>query len=212
MFTGLIEEIGVISRFSGAELAIMAETTLEDLSIGDSIAVNGVCLTVVALNSDNFVVQVSPETLARTTLSDLRPGHAVNLERAMAAGARFGGHFVLGHIDGVGRVSTVREQGEFSLWRFQAPAEVACYLVPKGSVAVDGISLTVVEPAQDTFGVAIIPTTLKQTTLANRRPGDAVNIEADIIGKHIYHYVKDMKGGAGNGSVTLDILSRQGFL
>ena len=209
MFTGLIEEIGVISRFSGTELAVLAKTTLEDLHIGDSIAVNGVCLTVVALNPDNFVVQVSPETLARTTLARLRPGHAVNLERAMAAGARFGGHFVLGHVDGVGRVSAVRDQGEFSLWRFQAPQEVACYLVPKGSVAVDGISLTVVEPAGDTFGVAVIPATLKKTTLGNKRPGDAVNIEADIIGKHIYHYIK---GTPGNGPVTLDLLSRQGFL
>lgn len=208
MFTGLIEEIGAISRRAGAEISVLAKTVLADLAHGDSIAVDGVCLTVAAVNAEGFVAQVSPETFARTTLSRLRPGDAVNLERAMAAGDRFGGHFVLGHVDGVGRVASMHDQGEFSLWRFQAPPEIACYLVPKGSVAIDGISLTIIEPAADTFGVAVIPTTLKNTTLGTKRPGDAVNIEADVIGKHVYHYVK---GGTSGGSITKDFLARHGF-
>jgi riboflavin synthase len=185
----------------------MAERVLTELRVGDSIAVDGACLTVAARDDESFVVQISPETLERTTLSRLRPGHAVNLERAMPADGRFGGHMVLGHVDGVGRVHSIHPQGEFSLWRFQAPIEVSKYLVPKGSVAVDGISLTVIEPAADTFGVAIIPTTLTQTTLGGKRPGDPVNLEADVIGKHIYHYLK----GTSSGSLTKEVLARHGF-
>lgn len=207
MFTGIIEEVGAIARRSGAELAIVAKKILEDMRLGDSIAVDGVCLTVAARHENQFVAQVSPETFSRTTLGRLQPGHAVNLERAMAAGGRFGGHLVLGHVDGVGRIESVKEQGEFSLWRFRAPVEVARYLVPKGSVTIDGISLTVVEPERDTFGVAVIPTTRAETTLGAKRPGDAVNMEADIVGKHIYHY---LKGGAGEG-LTMDFLARHGF-
>ncbi|HIJ64468.1 MAG TPA: riboflavin synthase [Candidatus Hydrogenedentes bacterium] len=207
MFTGLIEEVGAVARRSGSDLAVVAKAILDDLAPGDSVAVNGACLTVAALTGNGFVAQMSPETLERTTLSSLRPGDAVNLERAMAAGARFGGHFVLGHVDGVGRIADIRNQGEFSLWRFQAPDEVARYLVPKGSVAVDGISLAVVEPAGDTFGVAVIPTTAAKTNLGGKRPGDAVNIEADVIGKHVYHYLK----GASGTSITRDFLARHGF-
>ncbi|MBI5090859.1 MAG: riboflavin synthase [Candidatus Hydrogenedentes bacterium] len=209
MFTGIIEEVGAVSRRSGADLAVLAKVVLEDLHLGDSIAVNGVCLTVAAINEHDFVVQISPETYARSTLSTVRPGDAVNLERAMLAGGRFGGHMVQGHVDGVGHVASIQPQGEFSLWRFRAPADVARYLVPKGSVAVDGISLTVVEPAGDTFGVAVIPATIAKTTLGSKRPGAAVNLEADVIGKHIYHYLKNASNGAG---VTMDLLTRQGFV
>jgi len=208
MFTGLIEEVGAVSRRSGADLAILARVVLDDLKPGDSVAVDGACLTVASVNENGFVVQASPETFSRTTLAQLKPGDAVNLERAMKAGDRFGGHFVLGHVDGVGRIAGIKDQGEFSLWRFQAPSEVARYLVPKGSVAIDGISLTVVEPAADTFGVAIIPTTLKATTLGTKRPGQAVNLEADIMGKHIYHYVKGNNSGP---SMTVEFLARHGF-
>jgi len=209
VFTGLIEEIGVVSRRSGSDLAILAEAILDDVHEGDSIAIDGACMTVSAVNEAGFVVQVSPESQVRTTLSRLRPGDAVNVERAMQAGGRFGGHFVLGHVDGVGRVHSIRDQGDFSLWRFQAPSEVTCYLAPKGSVAVDGISLTIVEPAADTFGVAVIPETLRRTTLGNKRPGDAVNLEADIIGKHIYHYVK---GSAPPQGMDAEFLARHGFV
>lgn len=207
MFTGIIEEVGAVARHSGPDLAIMAQLVLEDLKPGDSIAIDGACMTVAAINGDTFVVQTSPESLERSTLGGLRPGDAVNLERAMAAGGRFGGHLVLGHVDGVGRVAAVRNQGEFSLWRFQAPPEVSCYLVPKGSVAVDGISLTVVEPAGDTFGVAVIPTTIARTTLVSKRVGDEVNLEADVIGKHIFHYLRSVS----SSSISLDLLKRQGF-
>ena len=207
MFTGLIEEVGAIARRSGADVAILAETVLDELAIGDSIAVNGACLTVIERHKETFVVQMSPETIQRTTLGNLRVGDAVNLERAMSAAGRFGGHFVQGHVDGVGRVESVHKQGEFSLWRFWAPSDVARYLVQKGSITVDGISLTVVDPSIDTFGVAIIPETLKKTTLQSRRPGDAVNLEADLIGKHIYTYLQSGRGGG----ITQEFLTRHGF-
>ncbi|NLN94309.1 MAG: riboflavin synthase [Candidatus Hydrogenedens sp.] len=208
MFTGLIEDVGVVSRRSGADLAILSKKLLDDLKDGDSVSVNGACLTVAALTREGFVVQVSPESYARTTLGALRPGHAVNLERAMRADGRFGGHFVLGHVDGVGRVVSVRPQGEFTLWTFQAPEEVSRYLVPKGSIAIDGISLTVANLEKDTFSVAIIPVTIEHTTLSLRKSGDQVNMEADVIGKHVRHF---MKNDATSG-VTTDLLARNGFL
>ena len=213
MFTGLIEEVGAVSRVSGQDLAIMAKVVLEGAEIGDSIAIDGCCMTVVELKDDNFIVQISPETKKLTTLGSLRPGHAVNLERAMAAGDRFGGHFVQGHVDGVGRVESIQDQGEFALYTFQAPPEVARYLVPKGSVTVSGISLTVVEPSRDTFSAALIPATLEKTTLHSKRPGDPVNMEADMIGKHIFHYVRDatQSGISQDTGITQDTLARHGF-
>ncbi len=207
MFTGLIEEVGAVSRRNGAELEILAQTVLEGLAEGDSIAINGACLTVVTYAADRFIVQVSPETYARTTLGGLQPGHAVNLERAMALGDRLGGHLVQGHVDGVGQVERVVPQDQFQMWHFRAPDAVAPYLVPKGSVAVDGISLTVVEPQGDRFAVAIIPATLQKTTLAQKQAGDPVNMEADMIGKHIYHY---LKAGSQTG-ITADVLQRYGY-
>ena len=207
MFTGIIEEVGAVSRVSGADLAIMAERVLEDMARGDSIAIDGACMTVVEFCKDTFVVQVSPESMSRTTLGSLKPGDAVNLERAMAVGDRFGGHFVQGHVDGVGRVEAVRKLDEFAVWRFHAPPEVARYLVPKGSVTIDGISLTVVDPTVDAFEVAIIPETLNKTTLASKGPGDPVNMEADMLGKHIFHYMK----GAGADPLTQEFLARHGF-
>lgn len=211
MFTGIIEEVGAVARRSGADLAIVARKVLSEgpraLKEGDSVAVNGACLTVVAAAEGSFVVQLSPETIERTTLGQLRPGDALNLERALALGDRIHGHFVQGHVDGVGRVRSIQQQGEFSLWRFQAPHEVVRYLVPKGSVAVDGISLTVVDPSGDTFGVAVIPATLRNTTLHTRGPGDPVNLEADILGKHIFHYLARERPQG----LTRELLARHGF-
>ncbi len=207
MFTGIIEEVGAVSRRQGAELAIMAERVLEDLKLGDSVAVDGACLTVAALHRDQFVVQVSPESFSRTTLGELRPGHAVNLERAMRADGRFDGHFVQGHVDGVGRIEGVTRQGAFSLWHFQAPDEVARYLVPKGSITIDGISLSVVDPESGRFSVAVIPDTLTNTKLPSKGPGDAVNMEADMLGKHIYHYIK----GSESRGITAEFLAANGF-
>lgn len=206
MFTGIIEEVGAIARRSGAEMEIVAQKCLGDLKLGDSIAVNGACLTVAALKEKSFVVQVSPETYARTTLGGFQPGHAVNLERAMSPVGRFGGHMVLGHVDGVGVVDSVQAQGEFQWWRFRAPREVSKYLIPKGSVAIDGISLTVVDPRGDQFAVAIIPTTLRETSLSAKRAGDPVNLEADVIGKHVFHYLNEASGG-----LTQEKLARFGF-
>jgi riboflavin synthase len=208
MFTGLIEEVGAVTRRSGADLAIMAEVVLEDMQVGDSIAVDGACLTVVEFNEDALVVQVSQETYNRTTLGRLKPGHAVNLERAMMIGDRFGGHMVQGHVDGVGKIAGTQDQGEFALWRFRAPAEVSRYLVQKGSVTIDGISLAVVDPAGDEFSVALIPETLRKTTLHTKRVGDPVNMEADMIGKHILHYIQ---GGAARGGLTSEYLREHGF-
>jgi riboflavin synthase len=207
MFTGIIEEVGAVSRRAGSRLEILAETVIEDASLGDSIAVDGACLTVSELKDNGFVVDVSPETYDRTTLGRLQAGHAVNLERAMKAGGRFGGHFVLGHVDGVGKVDKVEDQGDFSVWHFRAPDEVACYLTPKGSVTIDGISLTVVDPVGDRFSVAIIPTTLKETTLAMKRAGEPVNMEADMIGKHIYHFMRNNR----DTGITRDFLARHGY-
>jgi len=207
MFTGIIEEVGAIARRSGADLAIMAEKVCDRLALGESVSVDGACMTVAALTENGFVVQVSQESFERTTLGRLQPGHAVNLERALRVGDRLGGHFVQGHVDGVGRIEKVTNQGAFALWQFRAPDSVAPYLVPKGSVAIDGISLTVVEPQGDLFGVALIPTTLNETTLSSKRVGDPVNMEADLIGKHIMHYMK----GEARGGITQAFLSQHGF-
>lgn len=208
MFTGIIEEVGAVIRRSGADLAIMAKAVLDGMQSGDSICIDGACMTVVEFGEDTFVVQVSPESFKRTTLGRLQPGHAVNLERAMAVGDRFGGHMVQGHVDGVGKIESTRDEGGFSVWRFRAPPEVAKYLVQKGSVTIDGISLTVVDPAGDEFSVALIPATLEKTTLHTKRVGDPVNMEADLIGKHILHY---MQGGAARGGLTAEYLREHGF-
>jgi riboflavin synthase len=209
MFTGIIEEVGAVTRRSGPDLAILCKNVLDGVAHGDSIAIDGACMTVVDFTDDTFIVQVSPESFNKTTLGNLKAGDAVNLERAMAAGDRFGGHFVQGHVDGVGRVAGVKNEGNFQFWTFQAPPEVAQYLIPKGSVTIDGISLTVVDPTGDTFGVAVIPTTLQETKLHTKGPGDAVNMEADMLGKHIMHY---MQGGQSNaGGITKDTLTRHGF-
>lgn len=209
MFTGIIEEVGAIAKRGGAELTVLAEKVLEDVKLGDSISIDGACMTVVAFTENSFVVQVSPESFERTTLGNLKAGDAVNLERAMALGDRFGGHLVQGHVDGVGRIESVEKQGEFTLWTFWAPPEVAPYLIPKGSVTIDGISLTVVNPSAETFAVAIIPTTLQETKLQSKSAGDAVNMEADVFGKHIYHYLK--QGATQQGSITREFLSNHGF-
>jgi riboflavin synthase len=207
MFTGLIEEVGQVKHRRGAELCIHASTVLNGLHMDDSISVNGVCLTAVDSGPTTVTFKVSPETYEKSTLGYLQPGEPVNLERAMSAEGRFGGHFVQGHVDGVGSVMSVEPQGEFSMWRFLVPPEIARYMVPKGSIAVDGISLTVVDPDAQSFGVAIIPTTLEKTNLRRKQPGDPVNIEADMMGKHIYHYLAQWQPGG----LTRETLEKHGF-
>jgi riboflavin synthase len=189
MFTGLIEDIGTVVRWqrqkNGAVLAFATRRRLKEIGIGSSVAVNGVCLTVVEKERAQFVVEVSPETLARTNLGRLKTGDTLNLERPLRWKDRLGGHFVTGHVDGVGVVVKVQKKGEYTFFRFRVSADLYPLLVPKGSVAVDGISLTVNDCARSCFSVAVIPFTLKHTNLHGRKVGDKVNIETDIIGKYV---------------------------
>ena len=188
MFTGLVEEVGRVSRLEQGEmlsLSISAGRAAEDTREGDSVSVNGVCLTVAKADGRTLSFYVMPETLRRTALGELVEGSAVNLERAMAAGSRFGGHIVQGHVDGVGEVLRVRPEGEAEIWEFAAPDSVLRYAVEKGSVCVDGISLTLVSIEEGSFTVSILPQTRANTNLAELGVGDRVNLEADVIGKYV---------------------------
>lgn len=183
MFTGIVEEMGSVRSIDtsdgGARLVVSAVTVIDDAGIGDSIAVNGCCLTVVELGPDWWAADAVPETLSRTNLGRLEAGDPVNLERPVVAGGRLGGHIVQGHVDGVGTV--VQAAPEL---RVKAGPEVMAYLVEKGSVTVDGVSLTVVSVLDDSFTVAVIPHTMEVTTLGRRKPGDLVNLEVDLIAKY----------------------------
>lgn len=190
MFTGIIATTGRVERVApcgtGRRLTIAPRNSLPRLALGESIAVNGTCLTVTSGTGRRFTVDVSPETLRRTTFGALARGARVNLERALRVGDRLGGHIVQGHVDGVGRIEAIHPDGDWVLYRFSAPPEIRPFLVEKGSIAVDGVSLTVfgLEPG-GRFTVALIPHTLRETTLAERMPGDRVNLEADVLLKQI---------------------------
>ena len=188
MFTGLVEEVGRVSSLQEGEmlrLSISAERVTEDTHAGDSISVNGACLTVGEADKGTVTFFAMPETLRRTALGTLVEGSPVNLERAMASGARFGGHIVQGHVDGVGEVLGVRPEGEAEIWEFGAPEAVLRYPVEKGSICVDGISLTVVSVGDRSFTVSILPQTRANTNLDGLRVGNMVNLEADVIGKYV---------------------------
>ena len=186
MFTGLIEEQGrVLTPPRNGKLSLAASKVTEGLALGDSIAVNGVCLTVSAFSGQRFTADVMPETLNRSNLGELRTGSLVNLERALPATGRFGGHFVSGHIDGVGSLLSVRPEGNALIFSIRAAPELLRGIVEKGSVAIDGISLTVVEVTETLFSVSVIPHTAAVTTLAGKRPGDRLNLETDMIGKYV---------------------------
>ncbi len=203
MFTGLIEEIGVIRevrREVGLRLAVEARLVLEDLKPGDSIAVSGPCLTVEEVDENLFTVSLLPETAELTTLGAARPGRPVNLERPLSVGDRLGGHFVAGHVDGVAEVVSVESRGETRLVQLLCPAGLERYLVDQGSVALDGVSLTVRNPAGRRFAVSLVPATLEATTLSGLRAGDRVNMEADLLAKHLE---KLTGGGKGGGDETL---------
>jgi riboflavin synthase len=195
MFTGLVEALGTVRGLApggpGRRLTVAAGLASE-LALGESVAVNGACLTVVARDAETFAFDVGPETLARTNLGGLRPGDRVNLERALRLGDRLGGHLVQGHVDGVGRVENRRAEGEWVTVWFRCPPALAAEMVPKGSVAVDGVSLTLVDVAVDRFNVALIPHTLSATTLGLKGPGDAVNLETDILGKYVVKYLRNL--------------------
>ncbi len=193
MFTGIIEEKGSISKImktaSQAVLTIKAQKIMEDIHKGDSIAVNGICLTVTSFSKNEFQADVMHETLNRTALKMVKPGSSVNLERAMAAGGRFGGHIVSGHIDGTGKITEIKEDSLALWYTIEAPPQILRYIVEKGSIAIDGISLTVAKVTQTTFSVSTIPHTRIITTLGDRRPGDLVNLENDIVGKYVEKFV-----------------------
>jgi riboflavin synthase len=189
VFTGIIEELGTVAALDrvadGARLVVSAQLVTADTSNGDSIAVNGVCLTAVDVSPESFAADASPETLSRTTLGDLAIGSPVNLERAMLPTTRLGGHIVQGHVDGRGTFVSAEKQGDFLTVRIGFPAELAKYFVHKGSVAVEGISLTIAALADDHFDIAVIPKTWEVTNLSSLKPGDAVNLETDIIAKYV---------------------------
>ncbi len=212
MFTGIIEETGTIRRIEyGAKsciLTVAASKVLSDVHIGDSIAVNGTCLTVCRFDGDSFSADVMPETMRRTNLGTLKSGSAVNLERAMAADGRFGGHIVSGHIDGTGTIRSLRREDNAVWVTIGADAGILRYIVEKGSIAIDGISLTVAKVTDSDFAVSIIPHTGAETTLLQKRAGDVVNLECDIIAK----YVEKLCGGQKNGGITEDFLARHGFM
>ncbi|MFD2168847.1 riboflavin synthase [Tumebacillus lipolyticus] len=217
MFTGLIEEVGTIQaiRTTGkaVHLKIKALAILEDVALGDSIAVNGICLTVTEYDGGSFTVDVVPETMRRTSLAGLSSGSPVNLERAMQMGKRFGGHIVSGHIDGIGRIVEVVDEDIAKVVRIQAPAEVLRYLVEKGSITIDGVSLTVMDVERDSFRVSVIPHTWQVTVLRHRRAGSIVNLECDVIGKYVERLLQPYAPSKGSDkqSITLDYLQQNGF-
>lgn len=214
MFTGIVEELGTLRRSErgpiSARLHIEARTVTAGVHLGDSIAVNGVCLTVAEFGARRFVADVMAETLNRTNLGELRPGDRVNLERAMRLGDRLGGHLVSGHVDGVGYIVSREPHGIALVFRIRAPEAVMRYVIEKGSVAVDGISLTVVDLDRESFRVSIIPHTAEMTTLGLKKADDRVNLEADMIAK----YVEKMLGvrRENGGKLDTDLLARHGFL
>jgi riboflavin synthase len=199
MFSGIVEEVGVVQaveqRAGGATLWIQANKVLEGTRIGDSIAINGTCLTVVELDSEGFSVELAPETLRRTNLGELRLASQVNLERSLAANGRVGGHFVQGHIDATAEIIETTPDGEGLMVRFRTPEALMRYIVPKGYVAVDGMSLTVVETGSDWFSVSFIPHTRAVTVVRDYRSGRQVNLEVDILGKYVERLLKERASG-----------------
>lgn len=215
MFSGIIEAVGAIRSLrkdaDGARIAIEAPGVLDGVGLGDSIALNGVCVTVVDFDERKFEADLSIETLRRTNLGELAVGGRCNLERAMALGERLGGHLVSGHVDGVGRIRSRKNEGD-SIWlTFEAPVEVMRYVVYKGSIAVDGISLTVAACDSKTFSVSIIPHTSEQTTLTEKNDGAAVNLEADLIGKYVEKLLAPHAESRSHGGVTMEKLREQGY-
>ena len=230
MFTGIVEEIGtlrqVISGSSSGSIRISAKKVLENTKIGDSIAVNGVCLTVTSLSSDGFTADVMPETLRRTNLGSLKSGAPVDLERAMAADGRFGGHLVSGHIDGTGTIVSLKNEGNAVWVQIKAPRPILQLIVEKGSITIDGISLTVASVSEDSFQVSVIPHTGSETILLRKKVGDMVNLENDIVAKYVQHLLgnvltgktdslslpkEEKEANADSGGITMEFLEKYGF-
>jgi len=215
MFTGIIEHLGTISRLdisnAGGKLAVHAPTLADKLVVSASIAVNGCCLTIVHHHNEHFSADLSPETLAKTSFAHLEPGARVNLEQPLIAGKEFGGHFVLGHVDTTGRVAHLTKDGDSWFYGVQIPADLAPYIVSKGSITIDGISLTVAKWQNSVAEIAVIPYTYQHTNIADRSPRDPVNLEADILGKYIERYLAQRQPAYATSSLSVEELVRQGF-
>ncbi len=190
MFTGIVEEVGTVGEVKSSGLRINAPMVSKDSSLGESIAVNGTCLTVTSIQGNDFTVDVVPETRRRTNLGLLRAGDPVNLERSLTPSSRMGGHFVQGHVDGTGQITAIEADGDAVMVRFTAPGEVLRYVVEKGFITIDGISLTVVSCDSDAFSTTLIPFTRANTNFKTRTPGDAVNLEVDILAKYAERFLE----------------------
>lgn len=217
MFTGLIEEVGVIERViasgNGKNFVIRAQSVLEKTAVGDSISVNGVCLTVTAVERSSFAAFASTVTCGLTTLGNAAAGTKANLERALALGSRLGGHIVQGHVDGVGTIKSVDRDSRGVSIRIETGAEIARYIVERGSISVDGISLTVVSLDGRAFGLYLIPETIAATTLAEKKAGDRVNIETDILARYVERMMQGGREGKGDGEAALKrALAEEGYL
>jgi len=220
MFTGIIEGLGTVAQIrpvgGGSRLTVSADFSLEGTGIGDSIAVNGACLTAVSLQGSRFSVDVSPETLSKTTFKSVKIGERVNLERALRLSGRLDGHLVSGHIDGLGTISGKKEQGNAVVVTCTVPEALSRYMIPKGSVAIDGISLTINSCEKDSFSVSIIPHTAKLTTIGLKGAGDAVNIETDMLGKYVEKFLSRQGSESGKKqdpkSLDMQFLVKTGFL
>lgn len=213
MFTGIVEEIGSISGIKQGKnseiLTIKAKKVLEDTKIGDSIAVNGICLTVTALSSDSFTADVMHETINRSSLSKLKYGSKVNLERAMPVNGRFGGHIVSGHVDGTGTIINIKPDDNAIWYKIQANQQILKYIVEKGSITIDGISLTVAKVSETDFSISAIPHTVEQTILKEKRQGDIVNLETDILAKYIEKLLNPTQNE--QSKITKEFLLEHGF-
>ena len=210
MFTGIIEEVGKIKNIQGGtnyKLTIAASKILEDIHLGDSIAVNGICLTTISWDNGSFTVDVMRETLERTSLHKLRAGSFVNLERALAANGRFGGHIVSGHIAGTGEIINIRRDANAVWYKIKTSEKIMEFIIEKGSIAIDGISLTVAKVDRSTFYVSVIPHTLENTILLRKKTGDIVNLENDIVGK----YIKSFTDKNSNSTLCESFLKSNGF-
>ena len=214
MFSGIIEDKGKIARVEpkgqGKRLTIICPAGLTEINLGDSISVNGACLTVVDRKAQAIAVDLSGETLEKTTLGEAQEGQAVHLERALSLSDRFGGHLVTGHVDDIGVITEARKEGEFLKLRIRVPRAVSKYVIEKGSIAIDGVSLTVNESREEEIGVMLIPYTLEKTTLLDKRAGDRVNVEADLLGKYVEKLLDRRSGKAGE--ITRAFLEEHGFL
>lgn len=226
MFTGLVEEVGTMKSINrqgeAMLLGISATVITEGMKLGDSISVNGVCLTATSFDATSFTVDVMPQTYRNTNLKDLKPGSRVNLERAMAAGGRFGGHIVQGHADGTGTIRSITRDQNAVVYEIKpSKSSLFKYIIPKGSITVDGISLTVVEATGGSFTISIIPHTLAQTVLAFKKAGDTVNLECDILGKYVEHMLRfgqvseseaEQDGEKKTEGIDLSFLAANGFM